>query len=813
MAIGSTSAFVAHSVTGSTASVSFDFQMEDPAHLIVQTVVGATITTLARNVHYTVSGGQLPSGGVVTFTPALTIAGRVLLRRATPLTQPVRLRDPDRLAVAAIERGLDRLQLQIQELDERGKGALRVSLGETVAELPRIAGARDGYLKFVAGSPQIVPPESASAEIVRDVVAAALQVNQYLEFTYDFFAEKLILNVVGVAAAGHGHALATPSADGFMAAADKAKLNGLPAQAAPAAHTHDAATTLAAGFMSAADKTKLDGMPFGGLDPALSNANPAALAAVAAAGTAIQASRADHVHPLPTARAIGAPTVVSNIAALRALNLAGASAPLIAVTQFSHVDGDGAGLWLRDAADTTSADNAGAIIVDAAGQRWKRQHDGYYHARWFNARADGATNATSALQAAGNAATAVGLPLLLDPGVYVIGSGSLTFTTPIELRGRRERTELRRTAQVNQQMIEVNGAAAAGAVIEGIDLTSTAGADPANDGNNCAVRFKDAPRGQLRDVRVIGRFYVGINFEGPGASGGVAVNCSARGVRNRGFYAYLGARDILFDNCEADGFVVAGATRYTDYGFNSNAGGEQGGGEITYRNCRAINCGFQGFSTGDRNYIDRFQNCFASNIRNGSQTGVGFLVQNANGFDNQDADIIGCTADLCDYGAQIWDSQYVQVNGLRVRNSTIDGIDIKSVSDCTFSGLVVRSSGRDNIVLRDSYSSQVSAVRSLLASRDGIRVANGNELEISDWKSRNNGRDGLRAEIVSPGTACQRITIANGRAVSNVGWGVNVATGAYGFIIEGNHAVFNTGGNFNILGTGHVYDAARNSVA
>jgi hypothetical protein len=812
MAIGSTSAFVAHSVTGSTASVAFDFQLEDPAHLVVQTVVGATITTLTRNVHYTISGGALPTGGVITFTPALSIVGRVLLRRATPLTQPVRLRDPDRLAVAAIERGLDRLQLQIQEIEERGKGALRVPLGETVAELPRLAGARDGYLKFVAGSPQIVPPESASAEIVRDVVAAALEVNEYLEFTYDFFGERLILNVVGVAAAGHGHTIATPSADGFMAAADKAKLNGLPAQAAAANHGHDVATTSVAGFMSSSDKTKLDGIPFGGLDPALSNANAAALG-VAAPGTAIQASRADHVHPFPAARDIGAPTVLASIAALRALNLAGANAPVLAVTQMSHVAGDGYGVWVRDAADAVSADNVGTIIVDAQGNRWKRQHDGVFHARWFNARADGATNARDALKNAGDVAAAARLPLLLDAGVYLLGSGSLTFTAPIEMRGCRERTELRRTAQVNQQMIQINGAAASGSLIEGLDLTSTAVDDPAPNGNNCALRFEDAPRGQVRDVRVAGRFYLGIVFEGAGSSGGGAINCSTRGVRNRGFYAYLGVRDILFDNCEADGFVVGGATRYTDYGFNSNAGLVQAGGEITYRNCRAINCGFQGFSSGDTNYIDRFQNCFAGNIRNNMQTGVGFLVQNANGNDNQDTDISGCTADLCDYGAQIWQSQYVQVNGLRVSNSTLDGIDVLGVSDCTFNGLVARNSGRDNLVVRDSYSCQVSAVRSLLAARDGIRVANGNEIEISDWKSRNNGRDGLRAEIVSPGTACQRITITNGRAVSNAGKGISTSAGTYGFIVEGNHAVFNAGGNFDILGTGHVYDAARNSVA
>lgn len=96
----------------------------------------------------------------------------------------------------------------------------------------------------------------------------------------------------GTAAAVHGHDAATKSTDGFMSAADKAKLDGIATGAtkvtvdsslsststnpvqnkvintalagkAASGHGHDAATTSAAGFMSADDKTKLDGITAG----------------------------------------------------------------------------------------------------------------------------------------------------------------------------------------------------------------------------------------------------------------------------------------------------------------------------------------------------------------------------------------------------------------------------------------------------------------------------------------------------------------------------------------------------------------------
>ena len=86
---------------------------------------------------------------------------------------------------------------------------------------------------------------------------------------------------VGAASSGHSHADATPSTSGYMPAAALTKLNGIGANAnvisvnaktgvvtldygdvgaASSGHSHANATTGAAGFMAATDKAKLDGI-------------------------------------------------------------------------------------------------------------------------------------------------------------------------------------------------------------------------------------------------------------------------------------------------------------------------------------------------------------------------------------------------------------------------------------------------------------------------------------------------------------------------------------------------------------------------
>lgn len=107
-----------------------------------------------------------------------------------------------------------------------------------------------------------------------------------------------------------------------------------------------------------------------------------------------------------------------DIAALRLANWGAGAVPAQVVLKTNYVAGDGGGLFRFDALDTTSPDNTGTVIVDAAGNRWKRQFSGPVNLKWFGARGDGLTNDTTAVQ------TAINVTLFWDIGAGATQTGN-----------------------------------------------------------------------------------------------------------------------------------------------------------------------------------------------------------------------------------------------------------------------------------------------------------------------------------------------------------------------------------------------------
>lgn len=109
-------------------------------------------------------------------------------------------------------------------------------------------------------------------------------------------------------------------------------------------------------------------------------------------------------------------------AQIRASNVTGNQIKCLGRT--ANKDG-GEGWFFLDASDTTTADDDGTVLIDAAGRRWKRSYDGAKMAAWWGVR-DGADISTP-LQ---NALNTGGGKIEFKDGQYTVTTGAvIDFST------------------------------------------------------------------------------------------------------------------------------------------------------------------------------------------------------------------------------------------------------------------------------------------------------------------------------------------------------------------------------------------------
>lgn len=131
------------------------------------------------------------------------------------------------------------------------------------------------------------------------------------------------------------------------------------------------------------------------------------------------------------ASSISAAFYTSTIASLRALTSA-TETTTCNVANYATPGDQGGGTFVVDASDTTTADNGGTIIVDAAGRRWYRQYVDAIKPEWFGAKNDGTTDATIAI----SELAAISLPVETSTGVYSTTLGTSALPKNIAGRGQ-----------------------------------------------------------------------------------------------------------------------------------------------------------------------------------------------------------------------------------------------------------------------------------------------------------------------------------------------------------------------------------------
>ncbi len=120
---------------------------------------------------------------------------------------------------------------------------------------------------------------------------------------------------------------------------------------------------------------------------------------------------------------------ITNIADLRALTSA-TTATTASVSGYATAADGGGGIFVVNTADTTSADNGGTIIVDAAGRRWYRVYSGAVNVVWFGADPTGTNDSTAAFNDALNS----GAVFVNAYGNFLI-NGVVTVPSGVTLKG------------------------------------------------------------------------------------------------------------------------------------------------------------------------------------------------------------------------------------------------------------------------------------------------------------------------------------------------------------------------------------------
>ena len=162
MTISSTTVRNSYSGDGSTVTFSYTFKIfaETDLEVIIRDDATATETTQTLNTNYSITGVGDANGGSITFlvdaaatppydyTPAT--GETVVLRRNVPQTQGIDYIANDPFPAESHEEGLDRLTMQMQQVQEEVDRSIKLSKTNTMTDTSFAIGATDRASKVLA---------------------------------------------------------------------------------------------------------------------------------------------------------------------------------------------------------------------------------------------------------------------------------------------------------------------------------------------------------------------------------------------------------------------------------------------------------------------------------------------------------------------------------------------------------------------------------------------------------------------------------------------------------------------------------------
>lgn len=492
-----------------------------------------------------------------------------------------------------------------------------------------------------------------------------------------------------------------------------------------------------------------------------------------------------------------------DIAALRLANWGSGAVPPQVMLKQNWVAGDGGGLFRYDASDTTTADNGGTVIVDAAGNRWKRQYSDDVSAAWFNCR-PGRSAADNA--AALTAALAVGSVRLPAVGTYALAP--ITIPSERRIYGEGARATITHAnasalfvcgsyVEVANIIIFATGATAPAfrlptsttavqqIYLTDIELDDCPGVIADDNGANTAdeiyltdvISYRNRGSGVLfRDVFAFAFFTR------------VTIDFNASSSTNHPGFSIANNEGVIFEQCDVLGAAASAA---------ANRGFEiQNGTSAWFNRVMPDNCGAAGMWLSNVWYVQiessRASGCFGHGVHclNDSRYVQGFVQ------------VVGRKA-LASPPANI-DAVRIEGASLHVGMSvfafsvTGHGLHITgSAGRCAVATVEVTDTTGDGVRLNDADYVTIGAVTAHTLGGEGVHVLGGSySCAFGGGVVRAAGGAGLRvsgnsnsAIVFGPFS----ITGCTGRGISEAGTGNSA-------IFSGSYTLSNTAGNYDIAG-------------
>jgi len=158
-----------------TFAVPFYFLLDSDLSLVLQdnSAYPPTVNVLVLGSDYTVSGAGNPSGGSATLTVAPTSTQRLTVLRDLDLTQLSHYVPNDPFPAASHESSLDRLTMQVQQLQEQINRCVKFPASDTDSPtLPPAAQRAGNIVSFDSNGNVIVVPVGPSGAVSTPQIAA-----------------------------------------------------------------------------------------------------------------------------------------------------------------------------------------------------------------------------------------------------------------------------------------------------------------------------------------------------------------------------------------------------------------------------------------------------------------------------------------------------------------------------------------------------------------------------------------------------------------------------------------------------------------